>query len=86
MSGWMQMLIILLSGAAILLMSARGEWARYAPVVGLAGQPFWAIETIRADQWGMAVLVLVYTFAWGRMLWDAWGAAWWARRGGRHGY
>lgn len=38
-----------------------------APFIGLAGQPFWAYFAWKAKAWGLAVLVVAYSFAY------AWG-------------
>lgn len=48
---------------------------RWAPVIGLTGQPFWAIFAWQSEGWGLAVLVAAYTLVyiqgirmqWGRM-------------------
>lgn len=39
----------------------------WAPIVGLAGQPFWAFFAWRTKAWGLAVLVAAYSgvYAWG---------------------
>ena len=34
---------------------------KWAPVIGLAGQPFWAWFAWQSQAWGLAVLVLTYT-------------------------
>lgn len=36
-----------------------------AGLIGLAGEPFWLTTTIINEQWGISLLVLVYTFNWG---------------------
>lgn len=43
---------------------AMGQNARlrkWAPVIGLAGQPFWFIATVPTQQWGMVALCVAYT-------------------------
>lgn len=37
---------------------------RYAPILGLVGQPFWFHATYSAEQWGMFILCFGYTYAW----------------------
>ena len=37
----------------------REDLRRFAPIVGLCGQPFWLTETY--GKWGMFVLCLAYT-------------------------
>lgn len=39
---------------------------RIAPVLGLAGQPFWLYSSWTADQWGIFLLSIAYTVAWAR--------------------
>lgn len=45
-----------------------------APLIGLAGQPFWAWFAWKTKAWGLAVLVAAYSsvYAWG--VWVQWGA------------
>jgi len=72
--------IIVLSGAAILLVTRRHRWSRWAYPLGLAGQPLWLYATVEAKQWGMLVLVAIYTWAWGEGLWSDWILPWYLRR------
>lgn len=60
---------IALSGVvALALATAKGEGARrWAPVVGLAGQPFWLWATW--GKWGMFTVSVLYTVVWARALW-----------------
>ena len=34
---------------------------RWAPVVGLCGQPFWAAYALETKGWGLGLLVVAYT-------------------------
>lgn len=34
---------------------------KWAPVIGLAGQPFWAYFAWQSNGWGLGALVLAYT-------------------------
>lgn len=34
---------------------------KWAPVLGLAGQPFWFTATVPTQQWGMVALCVAYT-------------------------
>jgi hypothetical protein len=34
---------------------------KWAPIIGLAGQPFWFMATIPTQQWGMVALCCAYT-------------------------
>lgn len=50
----------------------RDSRRRWAPVFGLAGQPFWLIETIQHQQWGMVALCALYTLSWAKGLRGYW--------------
>jgi ribosomal protein L37AE/L43A len=45
---------------------------RYAPLFGLAGQPFWLWTTWHSQQWGIFVLCITYTVLWGMGLYTHW--------------
>lgn len=45
---------------------------RWAPVVGLCGQPFWLLATGGAEQWGMFALCCAYTAVYARGAWVQW--------------
>lgn len=34
---------------------------KWAPVLGLLGQPFWFMATVPTQQWGMVALCVAYT-------------------------
>lgn len=59
-----QGVLFALSAAAITLLSGRSQYARWGWWLGLASQPFWLVETVRAEQWGMAALSVYYTGVW----------------------
>lgn len=53
-------------------MGGNARLRKWAPVVGLAGQPFWFLATVPTGQWGMVVLCIAYTvvYVWGiRVQW-----------------
>lgn len=54
------------------MVSTKPRHRRWAPVVGLAGQPFWLIATISAHQWGMVAVCCCYTALYARGAWMAW--------------
>lgn len=58
--------------ALTLAMGTNPTGRKFAPLVGLAGQPFWFAATIPAGQWGMVALCAAYTavYAWG--VWRHW--------------
>lgn len=60
-----QTIIAITGFAAIWLANDRNEQRRkWAPVIGLLGQPFWLIETWQSGQVGMLLLSVAYTVAW----------------------
>lgn len=46
---------------------------RWAPVVGLCGQPFWLAYALGSDGWGLVVLVCAYTVVYARGAWVRFG-------------
>jgi hypothetical protein len=46
---------------------------KWAPIVGLASQPFWFMATIPTQQWGMVALCCAYTVAYARGAYVQWG-------------
>jgi hypothetical protein len=48
-------------GAVLMAMSRNDTARKWAPVVGLAGQPFWIVFAIRTQAWGVLVLAGVFT-------------------------
>lgn len=70
-----QAAILILSAAAMWLVSGRSRHARLGWMLGLASQPFWLWETWAAGQWGMFLLAVFYTGAWARGLANNWRAA-----------
>jgi hypothetical protein len=42
---------------------------RWAPVVGLCGQPFWLAFAIGGEAWGLLVLSLAYSAVYARGAW-----------------
>lgn len=64
--------ILILSAAAMWLVSGRSRPARLGWALGLSSQPFWLWETYTAGQWGMFLLAVFYTGAWARGLANNW--------------
>lgn len=57
-----QLFIALFGLSSIWMAMGKNERARrWAPIVGLCGQPFWAWFAWEAQAWGLGVLVLAYT-------------------------
>lgn len=61
-------------GMTSIFMVNRGEkWCKkWAPIIGLIGQPAWFVTTISNEQWGLVALVSVYTWSWGYGIYDQW--------------
>lgn len=58
---------------AVALSQARHERARrWAPIFGLASQPFWLYATWSVWQPGMFALCCAYTFVWSAGFWRQW--------------
>lgn len=45
---------------------------RWAPIIGLVAQPFWLYASIKANQYGIAALSLVYAAGWARGIHTYW--------------
>lgn len=70
-----QAAILILSAAAMWLVSGRSRHGRLGWALGLASQPFWLWETWHAAQWGMFLLAVFYTGTWARGLINHWKTA-----------
>jgi hypothetical protein len=54
---------------------AMGNWPpgrKWAPVIGLCGQPFWMYFAWQADGWGILALTAAYTAVYARGAWVQW--------------
>lgn len=71
----MTQLAIALFGLTALLfaMGSHPGRRKWAPVIGLAGQPFWFLATIPTAQWGMVALCCAYTLVYIRGIAMQWG-------------
>lgn len=54
---------------------------RWAPVVGMLGQPFWIVFAIDAGAWGLLLLSLAYTVVYVRGAMVQWRYRRWVRSG-----
>jgi len=74
----MTQLLIALFGltALTLAMGNNDEGRRWAPVIGLIGQPFWFMATIPTEQWGMVALCVAYTLVYVRGCWANFRVVW----------
>jgi hypothetical protein len=50
--------------------SARGR--KWAPLIGLAGQPFWMVFAWQVDAWGLMALATAYSIVYARGAWLQW--------------
>jgi uncharacterized iron-regulated membrane protein len=50
----------------------RVSWRKWACVFGLVGEPFWFYVTYTTEQWGIFVLAVFYTIAWGKGAYAYW--------------
>jgi hypothetical protein len=61
-------------GAIWMAMGKDKRMHKWAPLVGLAGQPFWAAFAWETRGWGLALLVVAYTVVYVRGAWIQWRA------------
>ena len=54
-------------------MSCHARLRKFAPIIGLAGQPCWFWFAWQSQAWGMGALVLAYTLVYIRGAWVQWG-------------
>ncbi|MGJ7500087.1 hypothetical protein ACSFBF_06980 [Variovorax sp. ZT5P49] len=45
---------------------------KFAPLVGLCGQPFWIVFAVQASAWGLLALSLAYSAVYVRGAWVQW--------------
>jgi hypothetical protein len=50
--------------AILLLQQESAKVKRWAPVVGLVGQPFWLLTAYETQAWGMLFVSCMYTWVW----------------------
>lgn len=75
--GWDQVVIGILSGSAILLsQDTRDTWRKYAPILGLLGQPFWMYTSFVHEQPVLFLLSFYYIYAWGLGVKNYWYLPW----------
>lgn len=68
-----QLLIALFGLTSIwLAMGNNPTGRRWAPVIGLAGQPFWFAFAIDAGAWGLLALVAAYSVVYLRGIYIQW--------------
>ena len=55
-----------------LTQQSNEEWKKYAPIIGLAGEPFWIYSSYSHEQWGILGLSLIYTYIWSLGYYNYW--------------
>jgi hypothetical protein len=71
-----QLLIALFGLTSIWCAMGNNPRARkWAPIIGLAGQPFWFMFSLDTGAWGLLALVAAYTAVYLRGIWVQWGGA-----------
>ena len=58
--------------AMFMAMGNNPRARRWAPIVGLCGQPFWIAFAISTQAWGLLVLSLAYSAVYVRGAWVQW--------------
>ena len=59
--------------ALFMAMGHNARARRWAPLVGLCGQPFWIAFAVQASAWGLLALSLAYSAVYVRGAWVQWG-------------
>ena len=68
-----QILLAILSLAAIwLAMDDDERKQKWAPIFGLASQPFWIYTSFVTGAWGIFALSFAYTFVWMKGIYTHW--------------
>lgn len=72
--GIISQLVIMCTGivAAWLSQDHRYNHRKHACLIALVGQPFWWYSTYIAEQWGIFIMSLFYTFAWMKGTYNYW--------------
>ena len=63
-----------MSEAPIITLAREAGARRWAPVVGLCGQPFWIAFALQSSAWGLLALSLAYSAVYVRGAWVQWRA------------
>lgn len=62
----MEQIMIALTGVTAIWLTQQSNeaWKKYACLFGLVGQPFWFYSAYVAEQWGIFILCIFYTYSW----------------------
>ena len=69
---FIQSWIIIFGCSAIWFVGRTEKWKRYGYILGLLSQPAWLYTSIKSNQWGIFILSLWYTYAWGQGVYNYW--------------
>lgn len=66
--------LILCTGAVAVYLSQQDneKLKKFACLFGTVGQPFWWYSTLQAEQYGMFLLTLLYTYSWCLGIYNNW--------------
>lgn len=67
-----QIWIAVFGAASIWFVARKEKWKRWGYILGMIGEPAWVYTTIKHEQWGMFLLTLWYTYAWGQGVYNYW--------------
>lgn len=68
-----QFALALFGLTAMWLSMGRSERGRkWAPVIGLCGQPFWVLFAFQVEAWGLIPLATAYSLVYARGAWVQW--------------
>lgn len=67
-----QICILVFGAVAIWLVSRKEHWSRWGYIFGFISQPFFLWSTYKEQQWGIFLLSIWYTYAWGQGIWNYW--------------
>lgn len=76
---WDQVALAILSVIAVALTQGPDRYHRWAPLFGLASQPFWLYSTYTSGLFGIFCLSVLYTLIWMYGAWTNWVAPWLAK-------
>jgi len=70
----MEQVLIALTGVVAIWLTQQGnhKLKKHACLFGMAGQPFWFYSAFSAEQWGIFILCLFYTYSWGLGIRNHW--------------
>ena len=64
--------ILIFGCTAVWLVGRKEQWKRWGYICGMCSQPFWFYSAYQAEQWGIFLLCVWYTYSWGQGVWNYW--------------